>query len=180
MQINVDVVIPMSCSDLHINVQDASGDRILAGDLLKKDNTNWAQWFDVKGGLHSFDNLGVMEAELEKDTHAGHVLGEVKGQKKKFRKTPRLRRGDKGGSCRVYGSIEGNKVQGDFHITARGHGYWEFGEHLDHSGMSNFDSLVASFSVCILTSNCPSIQLLAHSQRTLLWTTLPYPPQPAR
>ncbi len=147
MQINVDVVLPMSCSDLHINVQDASGDRILAGDLLKRDNTNWAQWFDVKGGLHSFDNLGEMEAELEKDTHAGHVLGEVKGQKKKFRKTPRLRRGDRGGSCRVYGSIEGNKVQGDFHITARGHGYWEFGEHLDHSGMSNFDSLVPPFDL---------------------------------
>lgn len=144
MQINIDVVLPMSCADLHINVQDASGDRILAGDLLHRDNTDWVQWVDVKGGLHTFDNLGEVEAELEKDTHAAHVLGEVKGQKKKFRKTPRLKRGDKGGSCRVYGSIEGNKVQGDFHITARGHGYWEFGEHLDHGGMSLNFSIASS------------------------------------
>ena len=155
MQINIDIVLPMSCADLHINVQDASGDRILAGDLLKRDNTNWAQWVDVKGSLHSFDNLGEMEAELEKDTHAGHVLGEVKGQKKKFRKTPRLRRGDAGGSCRVYGSIEGNKVQGDFHLTARGHGYWEFGEHLDHSGMPNFNCLVPPFNL-YTNLNCPA------------------------
>ncbi len=91
---------------------------------------------NAKGTLHSFENLGEMEAELEKDTHAAHVLGEVRGQKKKFRKTPRLRRGDSGGACRVYGSIEGNKVQGDFHITARGHGYWDFGEHLSHNGIS--------------------------------------------
>ncbi|TXC85859.1 hypothetical protein FS847_35425, partial [Streptomyces sp. ISID311] len=35
-------------------------------------------------------------------------------------------------SCRVYGSLELNKVQGDFHITARGHGYMEMGAHLEH------------------------------------------------
>ena len=65
----------------------------------------------------------------------GHVLGEVggRGGKRKFPKTPKLR-GAVRDSCRVFGSLEGNKVQGDFHITARGHGYMEFGEHLDHSG----------------------------------------------
>jgi hypothetical protein len=54
------------------------------------------------------------------------------GRKHMFAKTPRL----KGliDSCRVFGSLDVNKVQGDFHITARGHGYQEWGhEHLDHS-----------------------------------------------
>lgn len=140
LQINLDVVIPMACADLHINVQDASGDRILAGDMLARDPTNWLQWVDAKGDLHALEKPGEMEAELEKDTHVGHVLGEVVGQKKKFRKTPKLRRGDPGRACRVYGSLEGNKVQGDFHITARGHGYFEWGEHLDHSGMFDWSS----------------------------------------
>jgi hypothetical protein len=46
-----------------------------------------------------------------------------------------MRRGDVPNACRIYGSLEGNKVQGDFHITARGHGYREVGAHLDHSCM---------------------------------------------
>lgn len=159
LQINLDVVIPMACTDLHINVQDASGDRILAGDMLMRDPTNWLQWVDAKGALHALEKPGEMEAELEKDTHVRHVLGEVVGQKKKFRKTPKLRRGDPGGACRIYGSLEGNKVQGDFHITARGHGYFEWGEHLDHSGMSEE---VAALSISLesqtLILNCePSL-----------------------
>jgi len=48
-------------------------------------------------------------------------------------RTPRLW-GSHSDSCRIYGSLELNKVQGDFHITARGHGYMEFGQHLEHTG----------------------------------------------
>ena len=121
----------MKCPDLHINVQDASGDRILAGDLLQRDPTNWQYWIDGKG-VHTLDS-GDMYEEQEEDTHVGHVLGEVRRGKRKFRKTPWVGRMAKD-ACRVFGSIEGNKVQGDFHITARGHGYMEFGEHLDHGG----------------------------------------------
>ena len=137
LQINLDMVMPMQCSDIHINVQDASGDMILAGDLLNREPTNWGQWADGKSGqrVHALDS-GAMESQREEDTHVGHVLGEVggRGGKRKFPKTPKLR-GAVRDSCRVFGSLEGNKVQGDFHITARGHGYKDFGEHLDHSGM---------------------------------------------
>ncbi|TXC85858.1 hypothetical protein, partial [Streptomyces sp. ISID311] len=48
----------------------------------------------------------------------------------KWWRTPGLR--GPADSCRVYGSLELNKVQGDFHITARGHGYMEMGAHLEH------------------------------------------------
>lgn len=130
LQINLDIVVPMGCADLHINVQDASGDRILAGDTLRKDPTNWNQWVNAQG-VHLLDHLSVtQQQELERDTHPGHVLNEVRRTKRKFRRTPRGGRG----SCRIFGSLAGNKVQGDFHITARGHGYMEFGEHLDHHG----------------------------------------------
>lgn len=132
LQINLDIIVPMLCSDLHINVQDASGDRILAGDMLTKDATNWRQWVER---VNTLERQGKdLAKEQEEDTHVTHVLGHGR-EKGRFKKTPRLRRGMPGTSCRVYGSLEGNKVQGDFHITARGHGYMELGQHLDHSGM---------------------------------------------
>ena len=132
--INLDIVVSMHCSDLHINVQDASGDRILAGDMLNKHATLDRQWVDADKGIHVLES-GAMSRELEEDTHVGHVLGELKSAKRKFGKTPKVPRGVQANACRIFGSLEGNKVQGDFHITARGHGYQEFGQHLDHSGM---------------------------------------------
>ncbi|KAL8708685.1 MAG: hypothetical protein Q9220_006510, partial [cf. Caloplaca sp. 1 TL-2023] len=145
LQINLDIVLPMYCRDLHINVQDASGDRILAGDMLNKDSTTWGHWVDGKGAHRLADERYVREEE--EDTHVGHVLGEVGGKKKKkFKRTPRIGRGvEAGRSCRVYGSLEGNKVQGDFHITARGHGYMEMGEHLDHTAF-NFSHIINELS----------------------------------
>jgi len=143
LQINMDVVIKMKCEDLHVNVQDASGDRILAGQALTKDGTVWAQWDAQRARLHS---LGVTKDERlelsgypgfgeyrEDDVHdyLGAAHGLSKG--KKFSKTPRVPKGTVPDACRIYGSMHSNKVQGDFHIAARGHGYMEFGQHLEHS-----------------------------------------------
>ncbi|KAI4273891.1 MAG: hypothetical protein LQ337_004303, partial [Flavoplaca oasis] len=145
LQINLDIVVPMLCHDLHVNVQDASGDRILAGDLLTKDPTNWGQWVDASGTHRLADERHVKEEE--EDTHVGHVLGEVGGRKrKKFKRTPGIGWGSGAGrSCRIFGSLEGNKVQGDFHITARGHGYMEMGDHLDHDAF-NFSHIINELS----------------------------------
>ncbi|KAG4031756.1 hypothetical protein MFRU_008g01180 [Monilinia fructicola] len=153
LQVNIDIVVKMKCSELHLNVQDAAGDRILAGIMLKEDQTNWQQWVDAKG-VH----------QLGKDAHGRVVTGEeyheegfgqehvhdivILGGKRrpKFAKTPRLKGGPSGGdSCRVFGSLEVNKVQGDFHITARGHGYPEFGQHLDHTAF-NFSHIINELS----------------------------------
>jgi hypothetical protein len=138
LQINVDLVVAMHCEDLHINVQDASGDRIMAGTIFHKDNTMWRQW------TRDHHTLGSTKAERldlkgypgfgeyqEEDVH-NYVGSSHTG--KKFPKTPKIPRGLTGDSCRIYGNIHGNKVKGDFHITARGHGYMEFGQHLDHTG----------------------------------------------
>ena len=54
-----------------------------------------------------------------------------KGLLRKFRQEVQ----NKGG-CRIYGQLEIHKCQGDFHITARGHGYISVGqEHLDHDSI---------------------------------------------
>ncbi|KAL5119666.1 hypothetical protein ACEQ8H_002512 [Pleosporales sp. CAS-2024a] len=143
MQINIDIIVAMGCHDLRVNMQDAAGDRTLAGDLLRTDPTNWAQWTGqhMDKGMHELgkDDSDPGWEELW-DVH--EQLG--KARKRKFAKTPRVRGPPT--ACRIYGSIEGNKVQGDFHITARGHGYQEFGElHLDHQTF-NFSHVIREMS----------------------------------
>ena len=130
LQINLDIVVAMRCADLHVNIQDAAGDRTLAGEMLRMDPTSWGQW-GRGGGIHKLGEGedGLPGWEELWDVH--DQLGAAK-KRKKFPKTPRVR--GLVDSCRIFGSVEGNKVQGDFHITARGHGYQAFGDHLDHSG----------------------------------------------
>ncbi|KAI6856635.1 DUF1692-domain-containing protein [Hortaea werneckii] len=158
LQINLDVVVAMKCEDLHVNVQDASGDRILAGHALKKDQTTWAQWQgdrrrhtlkaskkerlspDSPPDLSGYPGFGG--EYKEEDVH--DYLGAAK-KSKKFAKTPRIPKREQADSCRIFGSMHGNKVQGDFHITARGHGYMEFGQHLDHNAF-NFSHTINELS----------------------------------
>ena len=136
----------MACADLHVNVQDAAGDRILAGEMLKKDDTRWDKWIAKKGVVGLHEGGGRREKEEEEDTHVGHVLGHGR-ERKKFPKSPKLHKGEQPDACRIYGSLEGNKVQGDFHITARGHGYMEMGQHLDHA---------SKWSNALLSESCTS------------------------
>jgi len=138
MQINLDITVAMPCSSLHLNVQDAMQDRILAGDLLAREDVR----FD-DGGAHKLFHPegGDSGAAGEQQQHVYEVLrkGGKKGGFKSGRKGGLFSSfgggGDAGSSsssCRIYGSMGVNKVQGDFHITAKGHGYWEDGAHIDH------------------------------------------------
>jgi len=158
LQINLDTVVKMRCQDLHINVQDASGDRILAGEMLKRDPTNWMQWVDARG-MHRLgrDQKGQLVTgegwqwhEHEEGFGEEHVHDIIASAERRARwaKTPRIRGEPKeGDSCRIFGSLSVNKVQGDFHITARGHGYQEFGppSHLDHQ-VFNFSHIISELS----------------------------------
>jgi endoplasmic reticulum-Golgi intermediate compartment protein 2 len=128
LQINLDIVVAMACGDLHVNVQDSSGDRILAGEMLKHDETNWEQW--VKG-MHE---LGWGDQNAMYDDETEHLAEIIGGRESKWGATPKLR--NAANACRIFGDLKLNKVQGDFHITARGHGYMEWGQHLDHQGNS--------------------------------------------
>ncbi|KAK5170149.1 uncharacterized protein LTR77_004734 [Saxophila tyrrhenica] len=150
LQINMDVVVAMRCEDLHVNLQDASGDRILAGTALKRDGTLWGQWVGSGKGklgaskqerldLSGYPGFGEYR---EEDVH--DYMGAAKSSKK-WSKTPKLPRRTEPDSCRIYGTMHTNKVQGDFHITARGHGYMEFGQHLDHTSF-NFSHHVNELS----------------------------------
>ena len=161
----------MKCSDIHINVQDAAGDRILAGDMLTKDPTVWGQW-NKKWATHTLGDSTdehIYGQGDEEDVH--DYLGAARKSKKKFKKTPRLH--GIPNACRIFGSIEGNKVQGDFHITARGHGYMEFGMHLDH------DRRLSDLRRKTDELKMTRIQLLPHRQHPLLRSKLPSPHEPS-
>lgn len=154
LNINLDVVIRMRCADLHVNVQDAAGDRILAAERLTRDPTAWASWVDGKGvhrlgrDAHGRVVTGEGYTSVEHDEGFGeehvHDIVALGRRRAKWSRTPRLWGADPD-SCRVFGTLELNKVQGDFHITARGHGYTEFGEHLDHSAF-NFSHIISELS----------------------------------
>ncbi|KAG7413924.1 endoplasmic reticulum vesicle transporter-domain-containing protein [Fusarium sp. MPI-SDFR-AT-0072] len=154
LQINMDIVVKMNCDDIHVNVQDASGDHILAAKRLKADRTLWSQWVDNKG-MHKlgrdsqgrvntgsgYNELGYEDEGFgEEHVHDIVALGKKRA---KWAKTPKFR--GNADSCRIYGSLDLNKVQGDFHITARGHGYRGNGEHLDHSKF-NFSHIISELS----------------------------------
>ncbi len=111
----------------------------MARQALSSDPTTWAQWTSAKGRRITVARDEKMDLSgypgggeyREEDVH--DYLGAAKSSKM-FKKTPRPWRGYPIDSCRLYGTMHTNKVQGDFHITARGHGYMEFGTHLDHKG----------------------------------------------
>jgi hypothetical protein len=161
LQMNLDMVVKMRCDDLRVNVQDASGDHIMAGMLLWKDNTNWDLWMqkvnrEISMGVHEYQTLNAEDTQRllaqEEDLHAHHVIQHVrKNPRRKFPKTPRLSSSQPIDACRLYGSMESNKVMGDFHITARGHGYQDVGGHLDHTGSSLRYPVFPIFFFSILT-----------------------------
>jgi len=126
LQINVDITVAMSCNDLHVNVQDAVGDRILAGEVLHKERTVW----DPKG-MHKLARDRTKGANTDEDADDDLYEAIMRGGRAGWAVTAPWRAVGKEG-CRIFGSMEVNKVQGDFHITAKGHGYWE-GQHVEHT-----------------------------------------------
>lgn len=114
----------------------------------------WSQWVDNKG-VHKLgrDSQGRVNTQSgwtelgyedegfgEEHVHDIVALGKKKA---KWAKTPKVK--GVADSCRIYGSLDLNKVQGDFHITARGHGYLGNGEHLDHTNF-NFSHIISELS----------------------------------
>ncbi|GAM87821.1 hypothetical protein ANO11243_058490 [Dothideomycetidae sp. 11243] len=148
LQINLDVVLAMKCDDIRVNVQDAAGDRVLAGEALNRVNTKWSQWTGKRGGHllgSTSEERNARSGERDYDIEDVHdYLGALR-KGARFLPTPRLPRGQEADACRVYGTLQVNKVQGDFHIMARGHGYMELGQHLDHSAF-NFSHQINELS----------------------------------
>lgn len=107
--INVDMTIAMPCRDVAINVQDVTGDRIMAGRSLQKRSVDWDE-----GSSHHLDS-----AHQEADAYDLQTVLRSAGNRK-FAYSREKRNGK---ACRIYGTFDVHHVQGDFHITAEGVGY---------------------------------------------------------
>lgn len=109
LNINVDITVAMPCDSVAVNVQDVTGDRILAGNALMKQKVHWDE-----GGSHHLD-----AAHQQADAY--DLQRVLKSARKKTFKKGKERRNGK--ACRIYGTLEVHHTQGDFHITAEGVGY---------------------------------------------------------
>jgi len=157
MQINLDVILAMPCSAVHVNVRDVTEDRVLATELLRKDNVRWDA-----GGAHELDAAG--EAMQRQDVH--QALHARKSKFKRIKSTSA-----DGPACRVYGSMDVNRIQGDLHLTVRGHGYWDANlKHVDHSRRQwSWNSFANLKKSTFLTSSTNSRLATCIQNSSTLW-----------
>ncbi|KAK9355659.1 endoplasmic reticulum vesicle transporter-domain-containing protein [Lipomyces doorenjongii] len=134
MQVNLDITVAMPCVTLHVNVQDASGDILLAAELLEMEGTEY--------DLASSHELTI-ESRAEAVDDLSSVFRRAKVAKK-FKKTKKLHPNSP--ACRIYGSFKLNKVQGDLHITAKNHGYLDPAMSYVANEALNFSHVIDEFS----------------------------------
>ena len=170
-----------------MNVQDAMQDRILAGELLAREDV----LFDDGGAHQLYQQQPGGGSAVEREQHVYEVLrkGGKKGGFKSGRKgglfaalsggAGGVGSAGSGSSCRIYGSMGVNRVQGDFHITAKGHGYWEDGAHVDHQCEFFYFILLLLF-LELMVMAVKSIQLLTRNQRIIIRRLLPKTCKPTR
>jgi len=131
LHINLDIVVGMPCNFIHTNVKDMTEDRFLASELLHYEGFS----FWVPPGYKTGDDYEVSTPDLDEIMAEG-IIAEFRD------------RGDVKDSaapaCHIYGTIPVNKVQGDFHITAKGYGYRDR-SHVDLESL-NFSHIISEFS----------------------------------
>ncbi|KAK9471459.1 endoplasmic reticulum vesicle transporter-domain-containing protein [Dipodascopsis tothii] len=134
LQVNLDMTVAMPCNTLHVNAQDASGDRMLAAEVLQMEGT-------------TFDSDGAHELSIESRENADDDVDAVFRRARVARKFKATRKARADGpACRIYGSFKVNKVQGDLHITAKGYGYFDGSAgHLPQSAL-NFSHVISELS----------------------------------
>ncbi|BFZ58448.1 Endoplasmic reticulum-Golgi intermediate compartment protein 2 [Savitreella phatthalungensis] len=126
VRFNIDMTVAMACSELHINVQDATMDLIKAGDTLEKQDVRWSEL----GTEHlttdrQMDSQAKFWQNAKKGVPQARRLNLFKGYRGKsdgFDRHADWTNPD-GGACRIFGGLNLHLVEGDFHITAMGIGY---------------------------------------------------------
>ncbi|XP_015110278.1 endoplasmic reticulum-Golgi intermediate compartment protein 2 [Diachasma alloeum] len=117
LKINVDITVAMTCSKIGADILDSTNENLLGFEPLSEEDT----WWDLSSNQRShFDALKHMNSYLREEYHAIHELlwkshqvafmGEMPKRSTEPSHPP--------DACRIYGSINVNKVAGNFHITA--------------------------------------------------------------
>jgi len=133
MQINFDVSVKMPCNLLSIDVLDLSKELAHVDSKIKKDAVHFtasnARHFRDVGGYRYDQNVQAIFDNAD-DKNANSAI-QVNNE------------GQSPDACRLYGSFTVNKVAGNLHITALGHGHG--GAHTPHEAI-NFTHRIDKFS----------------------------------
>ncbi|RUS32728.1 endoplasmic reticulum-golgi intermediate compartment-domain-containing protein [Jimgerdemannia flammicorona] len=109
IQINVDLTIAMQCNALSVNVLDVAGERLYLTQNLHIVPTS----FEI-------GRARPLGAGRQRELNIRRILKAARMNKAPDSTT--IGSGDDG-ACRILGSFEVNKVNGNLHITSLGHGY---------------------------------------------------------
>ncbi|KAF9948981.1 hypothetical protein BGZ72_009147 [Mortierella alpina] len=123
LQINLDITIAMPCDALTLDLRDIADVelRLSASDQVQKIPTH----FSVGSATH-YDRLRKDDLNVQKLIKAASRTAALE-QASKYGDTDFK-------ACRIAGSFKANKLSGNMHITAVGHGYP--GAHVDHGVMN--------------------------------------------
>lgn len=109
VNLNVDIMVKMPCKYLDANIRDITEDRNMAEEVLNFEG------FQVPNALW---NMGK-----EKNVFTPDLDEVLSNSLEADYVTKGVRKNLDAPACRIYGSVPINRVEGDFHITAEGHGY---------------------------------------------------------
>jgi hypothetical protein len=131
LNLNVDILVNMPCKYLDANIRDITEDRNMAEEILNFEGVRvpphfWQMASSEKDTISPDIDI-VLSNSLEADFY-------TKGQRTNLDLPV----------CRIYGTIPINRVQGDFHITAEGYGY--FGSQIASEEDLNFTHFINEFS----------------------------------
>ncbi|KAI8983155.1 endoplasmic reticulum vesicle transporter-domain-containing protein [Pilobolus umbonatus] len=119
MQINIDVTVAMPCQSVKVHIFDASGQRTALTDYLKLVPVSFFLPVEDPKYIHE-----IIQAANGK-SYDHQIASDM-------------------GACRVFGSVQTNRVASNLHLTSAGHGYAS-DMHTNHEAL-NFTHRIDEFS----------------------------------
>ncbi|KAF9105464.1 hypothetical protein BGX27_009614 [Mortierella sp. AM989] len=121
LQINLDITVAMPCDALTLDLRDMAQVQLRLSDKVHKIPTH----FTLGSSAHS-DSIRQQPLNVQKLVRAASRTAALEQSSKQSNEDFK--------ACRIVGSFEANKLSGNMHITAVGHGYP--GAHIDHQVMN--------------------------------------------
>ncbi|KAF8979765.1 hypothetical protein BGZ46_005084 [Entomortierella lignicola] len=121
LQINLDITVAMPCDSLNIDLRDMAEVQLHLTDKVHKIPVH----FQLGSSAYS-DNIRQQPLDVQQLIRAASKTAALE---KASKQNPEDLK-----ACKIVGSFEANKLSGNLHITAVGHGY--AGAHIDHRTMN--------------------------------------------
>ncbi|KAK9308350.1 hypothetical protein QLX08_001764 [Tetragonisca angustula] len=117
LKINIDITVAMTCGRISADVLDSTNQNMIGHDSLEQEDT----WWELTQEQRShFEALKDMNSYLREEYHAIHELLWKSNQVTLYSEMPKRTRQPSypPNACRIHGSLNVNKVAGNFHVTA--------------------------------------------------------------